>query len=94
MGMDVCGPLPHFYFRLADAHHQIDHSNPAVEKELIEWGTWALKVRQHAVVHCIYLKHSQTTGASGFRLDSIKHIDRIFLRKFVCTSYRDERQRN
>jgi alpha-amylase len=26
----------------------------------------------------------QTTGASGFRLDAIKHMDRRFLREFVC----------
>ncbi|KAG5734948.1 Glucan 1,4-alpha-maltohexaosidase [Termitomyces sp. T112] len=45
----------------------IDHRHPAVQEDFLNWGPWILK----------------TTGASGFRLDAIKHIDRRFLLNFV-----------
>ncbi|KAF8626998.1 hypothetical protein AX15_004582 [Amanita polypyramis BW_CC] len=45
----------------------IDHRHPAVEQDLLEWGSWILK----------------TTGASGVRLDAIKHMDYRFLLKFL-----------
>ncbi|KAF8729375.1 hypothetical protein AX14_009784 [Amanita brunnescens Koide BX004] len=45
----------------------IDHRHPAVEQDLLEWGSWIL----------------ETTGATGFRLDAIKHIDYRFLLKFL-----------
>jgi len=41
----------------------IDHRHPAVQEDLISWGKWIL----------------QTSGAPGFRVDAIKHIDRKFL---------------
>ncbi|KAK2460347.1 hypothetical protein APHAL10511_007736 [Amanita phalloides] len=48
----------------------IDHRHPAVEQDLLEWGSWIIK----------------TTGATGFRLDAIKHIDYRFILKFLqCT---------
>ncbi|KAF9648737.1 glycoside hydrolase family 13 protein [Thelephora ganbajun] len=45
----------------------VDHNHPEVAKDLLSWGPWAL----------------QTTGANGFRLDAIKHIDRRFLQHFI-----------
>ncbi|KAJ7756441.1 glycoside hydrolase family 13 protein [Mycena maculata] len=45
----------------------IDHRNPDVQKDLLDWGVWIL----------------QTTGATGFRLDAIKHIDQKFLLRFI-----------
>ncbi|KAI0684103.1 alpha amylase [Cytidiella melzeri] len=49
---------------------QIDHRHPAVRKDLLDWGTWIMK----------------TTGAMGFRLDAIKHMDRRFLLEFLKTA--------
>ncbi|KAI0342861.1 glycoside hydrolase family 13 protein [Trametopsis cervina] len=48
----------------------IDHRHPAVRKDLLEWSTWILK----------------TTGAMGFRLDAIKHMDRRFLLEVLRTA--------
>ncbi|KAI0359895.1 alpha amylase [Trametes cingulata] len=45
----------------------IDHRHPEVRKDLMAWGSWVL----------------QTTGAAGFRLDAIKHMDRRFLLSFI-----------
>ncbi|KAI0078840.1 glycoside hydrolase family 13 protein [Panus rudis PR-1116 ss-1] len=45
----------------------IDHRHPDVRKDLLKWGEWVL----------------ETTGASGFRLDAIKHMDRKFLLDFI-----------
>ncbi|TFK75239.1 glycoside hydrolase family 13 protein [Pluteus cervinus] len=45
----------------------IDHRHPDVQNDLLSWGTWIL----------------ETTGAVGFRLDAIKHMDRLFLLKFL-----------
>ncbi|KZT20149.1 glycoside hydrolase family 13 protein [Neolentinus lepideus HHB14362 ss-1] len=45
----------------------IDHNHPEVQRDLMEWGAWVL----------------DTTGAAGFRLDAIKHIDRAFLLQFL-----------
>ncbi|KAF8896358.1 glycoside hydrolase family 13 protein [Infundibulicybe gibba] len=45
----------------------IDHRHPEVQKDLLAWGQWVL----------------ETTGATGFRLDAIKHMDRRFLLKFI-----------
>ncbi|CAL1716239.1 unnamed protein product [Somion occarium] len=45
----------------------IDHRHPEVRKDLLAWGAWVL----------------QTTGAMGFRLDAIKHMDRRFLLDFI-----------
>ncbi|KAL9714038.1 hypothetical protein Ac2012v2_002345 [Leucoagaricus gongylophorus] len=45
----------------------IDHRHPQVRDDLVSWGVWILN----------------TTGASGFRLDAIKHIDRKFLMDFI-----------
>ncbi|CAA7267009.1 unnamed protein product [Cyclocybe aegerita] len=45
----------------------IDHRHPAVREDLANWGQWIL----------------ETTGASGFRLDAIKHIDRKFLLQWI-----------
>ncbi|TFK47785.1 alpha amylase [Heliocybe sulcata] len=45
----------------------IDHNHLDVQKDLFEWGSWVL----------------DTTGATGFRLDAIKHIDRAFLLQFL-----------
>jgi len=45
----------------------IDHRHPEVRKDLLSWGTWVL----------------ETTGAMGFRLDAIKHMDRRFLLEFL-----------
>ncbi|KAJ7494749.1 glycoside hydrolase family 13 protein [Mycena galericulata] len=38
-----------------------------VQKDLLNWGVWIL----------------ETTGATGFRLDAIKHIDHSFLLRFI-----------
>ncbi|KAJ7707693.1 alpha amylase [Mycena rosella] len=38
-----------------------------VQKDLLDWGVWIL----------------ETTGATGFRLDAIKHIDHRFLLRFI-----------
>ncbi|KAG1750806.1 glycoside hydrolase family 13 protein [Suillus lakei] len=45
----------------------IDHRHPEVRNDLFSWGPWIL----------------DTTGACGFRLDAIKHMDRKFLLEFV-----------
>ncbi|KJA26308.1 glycoside hydrolase family 13 protein [Hypholoma sublateritium FD-334 SS-4] len=45
----------------------IDHRHPEVQEDLLSWGKWVL----------------QTTGATGFRLDAIKHIDRKFTLKWI-----------
>lgn len=45
----------------------IDHRHPAVREDLLSWGKWIL----------------ETTGASGFRLDAIKHIDKKFLLHWI-----------
>lgn len=45
----------------------IDHRHPAVQEDLINWGKWIL----------------ETSGAPGFRLDAIKHIDRKFLLRWI-----------
>ncbi|CAK5268505.1 unnamed protein product [Mycena citricolor] len=45
----------------------IDHRHPDVQKDLLDWGLWI----------------TETTGASGFRLDAIKHMDRRFLYTFL-----------
>ncbi|KAJ3734312.1 glycoside hydrolase family 13 protein [Lentinula guzmanii] len=45
----------------------IDHRHPQVQEDFFAWGPWIL----------------QTTGAVGFRLDAIKHIDRKFTLRFV-----------
>ncbi|KAJ8455746.1 hypothetical protein ONZ45_g18867 [Pleurotus djamor] len=47
----------------------IDFRHPAVREDLMKWGPWIL----------------ETTGASGFRLDAIKHIDQRFLLEFIQT---------
>ncbi|XP_006459524.1 hypothetical protein AGABI2DRAFT_184188 [Agaricus bisporus var. bisporus H97] len=47
--------------------NDIDHRHPDVREDFLKWGTWIL----------------ETTGASGFRLDAIKHIDRKFLVNFI-----------
>lgn len=47
----------------------IDHTHPDVQRDLLNWGTWIL----------------ETTGASGFRLDAIKHFDRKFLLSWLQT---------
>ncbi|EPQ54105.1 glycoside hydrolase family 13 protein [Gloeophyllum trabeum ATCC 11539] len=44
----------------------IDHNHPEVREDIFAWGPWVL----------------DTTGAAGFRLDAIKHIDRGFLLEF------------
>ncbi|KIK90943.1 glycoside hydrolase family 13 protein [Paxillus rubicundulus Ve08.2h10] len=48
----------------------IDHRHPEVRHDLFSWGSWIL----------------EETGASGFRLDAIKHIDRSFLLEFIQRS--------
>ncbi|KAF9475389.1 alpha amylase [Pholiota conissans] len=45
----------------------IDHRHPEVQDDLLSWGKWIL----------------ETTGASGFRLDAIKHIDRKFMVRWI-----------
>ncbi|KAF8149917.1 glycoside hydrolase family 13 protein [Crassisporium funariophilum] len=45
----------------------IDHRHPAVQEDLLSWGKWVM----------------ETTGAPGFRLDAIKHIDRKFLLHWI-----------
>ncbi|KAJ8585740.1 glycoside hydrolase family 13 protein [Rhizopogon salebrosus TDB-379] len=45
----------------------IDHRHPEVRNDLFSWGSWVL----------------ETTGACGFRLDAIKHMDRRFLLEFI-----------
>lgn len=38
-------------------------------------------------IQCLFTP--QTTGAIGFRLDAIKHVDYTFLLKFVCIRFAD-----
>ncbi|KAF9267758.1 glycoside hydrolase family 13 protein, partial [Marasmius fiardii PR-910] len=45
----------------------INHRHPEVREDLLRWGQWVI----------------QTTGAIGFRLDAIKHIDWDFLLDFL-----------
>lgn len=45
----------------------IDHSHPDVREELYKWGEWILK----------------ETGAEGYRLDAVKHVDVNFVNDFV-----------
>ncbi|PCH42422.1 glycoside hydrolase family 13 protein [Wolfiporia cocos MD-104 SS10] len=45
----------------------IDHRHHDVRQDLFNWGEWILKM----------------TGAAGFRLDAIKHMDRYFLLDFL-----------
>ncbi|EIW84269.1 glycoside hydrolase family 13 protein [Coniophora puteana RWD-64-598 SS2] len=45
----------------------IDHRHPKVKEDLLAWGKWIL----------------ETTGAGGYRLDAIKHMDRRFLLDFI-----------
>ncbi|KAF8183952.1 glycoside hydrolase family 13 protein [Pholiota molesta] len=45
----------------------IDHRHPEVQEDLLSWGKWIL----------------ETTGATGFRLDAIKHIDRKFMVQWI-----------
>ncbi|THH01455.1 hypothetical protein EW026_g1248 [Hermanssonia centrifuga] len=66
LGVDVCTPFRSVSTARSDAF-QIDHRNPEVRKDILEWAGWVL----------------QTTGAMGFRLDAIKHMDRRFLLTFV-----------
>ncbi|KIY43820.1 alpha amylase [Fistulina hepatica ATCC 64428] len=55
----------------------IDHRHPDVQKELFNWGAW--------IIH--------TTGAGGFRLDAIKHIDYDFLLEFIKKTRRETNPR-
>ncbi|PSR75546.1 hypothetical protein PHLCEN_2v9026 [Hermanssonia centrifuga] len=66
LGVDVCTPFRFVSTARSDAF-QIDHRNPEVRKDILEWAGWVL----------------QTTGAMGFRLDAIKHMDRRFLLTFL-----------
>jgi len=45
----------------------IDHRHPDVQQDLLEWGSWIVN----------------STHASGFRLDAIKHVDYEFILKFL-----------
>ncbi|KIM27474.1 glycoside hydrolase family 13 protein [Serendipita vermifera MAFF 305830] len=45
----------------------IDHRHPEVQKDMKAWGSWVIN----------------ETGASGFRLDAIKHMDSQFLCEFL-----------
>ncbi|KAF5326937.1 hypothetical protein D9619_004839 [Psilocybe cf. subviscida] len=45
----------------------VDHRHPDVQQDFLNWGPWIL----------------ETTGAVGFRLDAIKHIDRKFMLKWI-----------
>nr|AOC97453.1 alpha-amylase [Flammulina velutipes] len=45
----------------------IDHRHPAVQEDLKNWGSWIL----------------DTSGAVGFRIDAIKHIDHKFLVNWI-----------
>ncbi|KAF9450894.1 glycoside hydrolase family 13 protein [Macrolepiota fuliginosa MF-IS2] len=54
----------------------IDHRHPDVREDLLKWGAWIL----------------DTTGASGFRLDAIKHIDRKFSIDFIRSSRQRTKQ--
>ncbi|KAL4074915.1 glycoside hydrolase family 13 protein [Scleroderma yunnanense] len=48
----------------------IDHSHPQVREDMFSWSSWIL----------------EETGATGYRLDAIKHIDREFLFEFINRS--------
>jgi len=48
----------------------IDHRHPGVREDLLTWGPWVL----------------EATGATGFRLDAVKHMDRRFLLDFITTT--------
>lgn len=51
-----------------DVYPQVDHRQPEVQSDLLAWGKWIL----------------EETGATGFRVDAMKHYDWKFLRSFVC----------
>ncbi|QRV75214.1 alpha-amylase [Ceratobasidium sp. AG-Ba] len=48
----------------------IDFRHPDVRQDMLSWGPWVL----------------EQTGASGFRLDACKHIDRKFLREWLINA--------
>ncbi|KAG9120641.1 hypothetical protein FRC07_003797 [Ceratobasidium sp. 392] len=48
----------------------IDFRHPDVRSDMMSWGQWVLK----------------ETGATGFRLDACKHIDRMFLREWLTNA--------
>ncbi|KAJ7475864.1 glycoside hydrolase family 13 protein [Mycena latifolia] len=60
----------------------VDHRNPDVQKDLLNWGVWILEVIISVYILALH-QLFQTTGAIGFRLDAIKHIDRRFLLRFI-----------
>lgn len=63
---------------------QIDHRHPAVQTDLLQWGCWILEVVSPVTMLSPFsISFHQTTNATGFRLDAIKHIDRKFLLRFV-----------
>ncbi|TRM64663.1 glycoside hydrolase superfamily [Schizophyllum amplum] len=51
----------------------IDHRHPEVQEDLLHWGDWILK----------------TTGAAGFRLDAVKHMDYKFVLQFISSTRRN-----
>ncbi|KAJ7931533.1 glycoside hydrolase family 13 protein [Mycena leptocephala] len=56
----------------------IDHRNPDVQRDLVDWG-YTPCLRSDPFLNPIF----QTTGATGFRLDAIKHIDQRFLFRWI-----------
>lgn len=60
-----------------------------MQKDLLAWGAWVLEVTSNIFDYLLSSNWhwSQTTGAMGFRLDAIKHMDRRFLLEFVREAY-------
>ncbi|KAJ3900320.1 glycoside hydrolase family 13 protein [Lentinula edodes] len=55
----------------------IDHRHPEVQRDFFSWGSWII----------------ETTGAVGFRLDAIKHIDRGFTLRFLQSTRKSTNSR-
>src|SRR5262245_13877518 len=67
------------------ADEQIDYRHADVRRDLLKWGTWVLEVSGLVSSrNCFSFGCPKTTGATGFRIDAMKHIDRKFVRDFVC----------
>ncbi|KZV61445.1 glycoside hydrolase family 13 protein [Peniophora sp. CONT] len=56
----------------------IDHRHPEVRQDLFQWASWVL----------------ETTSASGFRLDAIKHIDSKFLLEWIRRARKSSSERS
>ena len=64
----------------------MDLQHPELKEDHKQWSTWVLDVGERAPLKMknIWTEiEIQTTGAAGFRLDAIKHMDHQFLLEWV-----------